>query len=114
MHKSDQTYTNQLLNSSSMSDVLEAARTASRWESGVPNVRGAARSDLGGEGPRPSCTLAPRDVIGPAAEADLSSQRGAAEHGDATQTRNARLVARPARARPPLPPPHTDPPPPPR
>src|SRR5258708_34837998 len=92
MHKSDQTYTNQLLNSSSMSEVLEAARTAARWESGVPNVRAATRSDVGGEGTRPSCTLAPRDVIYPAAEADLSSQRGAAGHGHERRTRNGRRL----------------------
>jgi CO/xanthine dehydrogenase Mo-binding subunit len=78
MRKGDQTHTKQPLNSSSMSEVLEAARAASRWESGVPNVRGATRSDLGGEGTRPPCTLAPRGVIDPAAAADLSSRKGAA------------------------------------
>jgi CO/xanthine dehydrogenase Mo-binding subunit len=76
MRKGDQTHTKQPLNSSSMSDVLEAARTASRWENGVPNVRGATRSDLGRDGTRPSCTLVPREVIDPAA--DLSNRKGAA------------------------------------
>jgi nicotinate dehydrogenase large molybdopterin subunit len=77
MRKGDQTHTKQPLNSSSMSDVLEAARTASRWETGVPNARGATRSDLGGEGVRPPCTLVPRAV-----EADtpapFSNRKGAA------------------------------------
>ncbi len=77
MRKGDQTHTKQPLNSSSMSDVLEAARTASRWEAGVPNVRGAARSDLGGEGVRPPCTLVPHAV-----DADIpvafSNRKGAA------------------------------------
>jgi CO/xanthine dehydrogenase Mo-binding subunit len=76
MRKGDKTHTKQPLNSSSMSDVLEAARTASRWENGVPNMRGATRSDLGGDGTRPSCTLVPRDLINPAA--DLSNRKGAA------------------------------------
>ncbi len=68
MRKGDQTHTKQPLNSSSMSEVLEAARTASRWENGVPNVRGSTRSDLGGEGTRPPCTLVPRagDAVVPA------------------------------------------------
>jgi CO/xanthine dehydrogenase Mo-binding subunit len=78
MRKGDQTHTKQPLNSSSMSDVLEAARTASRWESGVPSVRGATRSDLGGEGTRQSCTLVSRGVIAPDAAADPSNRRGAA------------------------------------
>ncbi|MDB5515002.1 MAG: aldehyde oxidoreductase [Tardiphaga sp.] len=60
MHKGDRTHTKQPLNSCSLSQVLTAARDASGWESGVPNVRGATRSDLGGAGTRPSCTLVPR------------------------------------------------------
>jgi nicotinate dehydrogenase large molybdopterin subunit len=69
MRKGDQTHTRQTLNSSSMSEVLEAARAASRWESGVPNGRGTTRSDLGGEGTRRPCALSPRDAIDPAASA---------------------------------------------
>jgi hypothetical protein len=77
MRKGDQTHTKQPLNSSSMSDVLEAARTASRWEAGVPNVRGATRSDLGGEGVRPPCTLVPRAVDADTPVA-FSNRKGAA------------------------------------
>jgi CO/xanthine dehydrogenase Mo-binding subunit/aerobic-type carbon monoxide dehydrogenase small subunit (CoxS/CutS family) len=77
MRKGDHTHTKQPLNSSSMPDVLEAARTASRWESGVPNVRGAARLDLGGDGTRPSCTLGLRGVTDPTVAAQLSIRKGA-------------------------------------
>lgn len=75
MRKGDRTHTKQPLNSSSISQVLKAARDASGWEAGVPNVRGATRSDLGGAGTRPSCTLVPRagDVV-----AEPPAQKGAA------------------------------------
>lgn len=65
MRKGDQTHTKQPLNSASIVEVLEAARAASRWESGVPNVRGSTRSDLNGEGVRPTCTLSARTGIEP-------------------------------------------------
>mgnify|MGYP006267241205 CR=1 FL=1 len=56
----DLTHTKQLLRSSSMRDVLEAARDASHWEAGAPDVRGPKRQDMYGEGVRAPCTLAPR------------------------------------------------------
>jgi xanthine dehydrogenase molybdopterin-binding subunit B/aerobic-type carbon monoxide dehydrogenase small subunit (CoxS/CutS family) len=76
MHTGDLTHTRQPLRSSSMSAVLEAARKTSRWESGVPNVRGAVRTDLGGEGARQPCTLTPR-ISSENAEAQ-TARRGAA------------------------------------
>jgi CO/xanthine dehydrogenase Mo-binding subunit len=77
MRKGDRTHTKQPLNSSSMSQVLEAARGASRWETGAPTVRGPERGDLGGPGTRPACTLVPRELIDPAA-APLPARKGAA------------------------------------
>lgn len=56
----DLTHTKQPLRTSSMREVLEAARDASRWETGVPNMRGPTRKDMNGEGVRAPCTLAPR------------------------------------------------------
>ncbi|HEY0219559.1 MAG TPA: molybdopterin cofactor-binding domain-containing protein [Afipia sp.] len=78
MHKGDRTHTKYILNSCSMEQVLVAARDVSRWESGVPNIRGETRSDLGGEGTRRSCTLEPREIIDAAAVTDPQTQRGAA------------------------------------
>jgi CO/xanthine dehydrogenase Mo-binding subunit len=76
MHTGDRTHTKHILNSCSMEQVLVAARDASHWEAGVPNVRGDTRSDLGGEGTRRPCTVTPR---GPAlAETEPLKQRGAA------------------------------------
>jgi aerobic-type carbon monoxide dehydrogenase small subunit (CoxS/CutS family) len=75
MRKGDQTHTKQPLNSSSMVDVLEAARAASGWETGAPNVRGSVRNDLGGPGTRPTCTLVPREAID---AASLPARKGAA------------------------------------
>jgi aerobic-type carbon monoxide dehydrogenase small subunit (CoxS/CutS family) len=77
MRKGDRTHTKQPLNSSSMSEVLEAARAASGWEAGAPKVRGPERGDLGGPGTRPACTLVPREIIDPAA-ASLPARKGAA------------------------------------
>jgi aerobic-type carbon monoxide dehydrogenase small subunit (CoxS/CutS family) len=77
MRKGDRTHTKQPLNSSSMSEVLEAARGASRWETGAPKVRGPERGDLGGPGTRPTCTLVSREIIDPAA-ASLPARKGAA------------------------------------
>lgn len=57
MHTGDSTHTKQVLNSASMTRVLGGAREASRWEGGVPNVRGAVRRDLNGEGTRKPCSL---------------------------------------------------------
>jgi len=53
----DTTHTQQTLNSVSLPQVLEAAKTASGWESGPPNARGAVRGDLGRAGNRAPCTL---------------------------------------------------------
>jgi CO/xanthine dehydrogenase Mo-binding subunit/aerobic-type carbon monoxide dehydrogenase small subunit (CoxS/CutS family) len=76
MHTGDRTHTKPILPSCSMEQVLVAARDASHWEAGAPNVRGGPRSDLGGEGTRRPCTVTPR---GPAsAEAEPLKQRGAA------------------------------------
>ncbi|RTL75820.1 MAG: 2Fe-2S iron-sulfur cluster binding domain-containing protein [Bradyrhizobiaceae bacterium] len=57
MRTGDATHTKQVLNSASVTRVLEAAREASRWEAGAPNVRGGARGDLNGEGTRKPCSL---------------------------------------------------------
>ncbi len=54
------THTKQKLGSVSLGRVLDAAEKASRWEKGPPNMRGPSRSDLGGEGTRPPCTLGAR------------------------------------------------------
>ena len=54
------THTKQLLNSISYRKVLEAARDASGWEAGVPDVRGATRHDLNGPGTRQPCALGAR------------------------------------------------------
>ena len=56
--------------------VLTAARDASRWEAGVPSVRGDKRTDLGGEGTRRPCTVTPREPV--PAETEPLKQRGAA------------------------------------
>ncbi len=72
----DTTHTKQPLRSSSMTEVLNAARTASGWEAGAPTVRGETRSDLYGEGARAPCTLSPRVPVSDAPSA--VKQRGAA------------------------------------
>ena len=54
------THTKQKLNSVSMLRALDAAERASRWEAGAPTSRGQTRSDLGGEGVRPACSLGAR------------------------------------------------------
>jgi len=54
------THTKQKLKSVSLMRALEAAETASRWESGPPISRGDVRKDLGGEGIRPPCALGAR------------------------------------------------------
>lgn len=77
MRTGDRTHTKHILNSSSMDQVLEAARTASRWESGAPNMRGATRSDLGGDGTRSPCTLVPREQA-EAVAIEHATRRGAA------------------------------------
>jgi nicotinate dehydrogenase large molybdopterin subunit len=67
------THTKQALKSVSFLRVLEAAEKASRWETGVPAVRGDTRQDLGGEGVRAPCALGARFAIpGPAAEAEVA------------------------------------------
>ena len=58
------THTQQELKTASLDRVLEAAETASRWEKGTPNVRGATRSDLGGDDTRAPCTLGARFTNG--------------------------------------------------
>jgi CO/xanthine dehydrogenase Mo-binding subunit/aerobic-type carbon monoxide dehydrogenase small subunit (CoxS/CutS family) len=54
------THTKQKLGSVSMTRVLEAAREASGWEAGAPNVRGATRGDLGRPDTRAPVTLGAR------------------------------------------------------
>jgi CO/xanthine dehydrogenase Mo-binding subunit/aerobic-type carbon monoxide dehydrogenase small subunit (CoxS/CutS family) len=54
------THTRQTLKSVSILRALEAAERASAWEAGAPVARGDARSDLGGDGVRPACTLGAR------------------------------------------------------
>lgn len=54
------THTKQKLKSVSLLRVLEAAAKGSKWEAGVPTVRGDTRTDMGGEGLRPACTLGAR------------------------------------------------------
>jgi CO/xanthine dehydrogenase Mo-binding subunit/aerobic-type carbon monoxide dehydrogenase small subunit (CoxS/CutS family) len=78
MRSGDLTHTRQPLRTSSMSEVLEAARKASRWQAGAPSARGDTRSDLGGDGTRLPCTLTPRLPIDAEAAGPSSSRRGAA------------------------------------
>lgn len=54
------TYTKQKLGSVSMLRNLDAAKEASNWQEGPPNVRGPHRSDLNGPGTRTPCTLGAR------------------------------------------------------
>ncbi|MDH5528794.1 MAG: molybdopterin-dependent oxidoreductase [Paracoccaceae bacterium] len=54
------THTQQTLETASLDRVLDAAETASRWETGAPNVRGAKRGDLNGPDTRKPCTLGAR------------------------------------------------------
>lgn len=54
------THTQQTLGSVSIGQVLDAAEQSSGWESGAPRMRGPERSDLGGDGTRPPCTLGAR------------------------------------------------------
>ena len=60
MKPGSKTHTQQELNSASLDRVLEAAETASRWETGAPHMRGATRGDLGGADTRAPCTLGAR------------------------------------------------------
>jgi CO/xanthine dehydrogenase Mo-binding subunit len=66
------THTKQKLKSVSLLRALEAVEQASAWEKGVPESRGDARSDLGGDGVRPACTLGARfsgdGAVAPASE----------------------------------------------
>jgi CO/xanthine dehydrogenase Mo-binding subunit/aerobic-type carbon monoxide dehydrogenase small subunit (CoxS/CutS family) len=59
------THTMQTLNSVAMTRVLDGVAQAARWEPGAPG-RGETRTDLGGPGTRPPCTLGAR----------LTKQRG--------------------------------------
>lgn len=59
MRAGSETHTRQTLNSVSLGRVLDAAEHASRWEPGAPCVRGAERTDLGGDTRMP-CTLGAR------------------------------------------------------
>lgn len=54
------THTQHQLNSASINRVLDAAEEQSRWQHGVPNVRGATRTDIGGSDTRQPCTLGSR------------------------------------------------------
>jgi CO/xanthine dehydrogenase Mo-binding subunit len=54
------THTRQTLKSVSILRALAAAERASAWQAGAPVTRGDARSDLGGDGVRPACTLGAR------------------------------------------------------
>ena len=54
------THTQQTLGSVSIGRVLDAAEQASGWEAGPAGMRGPERSDLGGDGTRPPCTLGAR------------------------------------------------------
>lgn len=54
------THTKQKLGSVSLGRVLDAVEESSGWEPGPPSVRGATRSDLGGDGARAPCTLGAR------------------------------------------------------
>jgi CO/xanthine dehydrogenase Mo-binding subunit/aerobic-type carbon monoxide dehydrogenase small subunit (CoxS/CutS family) len=54
------THTKQKLKSVSLLRVLEAAAKGSNWEAGIPTSRGDTRTDMGGEGLRPACTLGAR------------------------------------------------------
>ncbi|WP_172330421.1 molybdopterin cofactor-binding domain-containing protein [Mangrovicoccus sp. HB161399] len=63
------THTQHRLDRASLDQVLDAAEAASRWETGVPSVRGALRGDLGGPDTRRPCTLGARLAGGPATAA---------------------------------------------
>ncbi|MBX2838193.1 MAG: molybdopterin-dependent oxidoreductase [Gammaproteobacteria bacterium] len=63
------THTQQTLETVSIDRVLEAAETASRWESGAPTVRGPSREDLNGPDTRQPCTLGARIKVPPKPEA---------------------------------------------
>jgi CO/xanthine dehydrogenase Mo-binding subunit/aerobic-type carbon monoxide dehydrogenase small subunit (CoxS/CutS family) len=60
MHDGAITHTKQKLGSVSIGRVLDAAQKVCEWQSGAPVVRGPQRTDLGGPGTRPSCTLGAR------------------------------------------------------
>jgi aerobic-type carbon monoxide dehydrogenase small subunit (CoxS/CutS family) len=60
MRDGAETHTKQQLKSVSYLRVLEAAERGSKWETGASVSRGGARSDLGGEGVRESCSLGAR------------------------------------------------------
>ncbi len=60
MRDGDETHTKQKLGKVSIGAVLDAAESASGWESGPPTARGQNRSDLCGRGTRPACTLGAR------------------------------------------------------
>ncbi|MEY8827920.1 molybdopterin-dependent oxidoreductase [Sedimentitalea sp. XS_ASV28] len=64
------THTQHKLDRASLDQVLDAAEAASRWEAGVPNVRGDLRGDMGGPDTRKPCTLGARIV---AEVSDLAS-----------------------------------------
>ncbi len=59
-----ETHTRQTLGSVSLGRVLAAARDASNWEPGPPDVRGPRRRDLGRPDTRAPCTLGARDRRG--------------------------------------------------
>jgi len=60
MRDGGRTHTKQALKSVSLARVLDAAERGCGWEPGVPNERGATRSDLGRAGVRPAVTLGAR------------------------------------------------------
>jgi CO/xanthine dehydrogenase Mo-binding subunit/aerobic-type carbon monoxide dehydrogenase small subunit (CoxS/CutS family) len=68
------THTRQHLGSVSLTNVLDAAEQASRWEKGAPVSRGAERGDLDGEGVRQPCRLGARLAGGEAAAEPLDSK----------------------------------------
>ena len=72
------THTKQKLGSVSIGRVLDAAESASGWEGGPPNVRGAVRRDLGGSGNRRPCTLGAR-LDGAAGDASRGTTVGGAK-----------------------------------
>jgi len=69
MRDGAETHTKQKLKSVSYLRVLEAAEKGSRWEKGAPVSRGAARTDLAGEGVREPCSLGARFAMGGKLEA---------------------------------------------
>jgi CO/xanthine dehydrogenase Mo-binding subunit/aerobic-type carbon monoxide dehydrogenase small subunit (CoxS/CutS family) len=73
------THTQHKLDRASLDQVLDAAETASRWEKGAPNVRGATRGDLGGPDVRAPCTLGSR----------IQAETGSATQANATPTEAA-------------------------